>query len=121
MDFGMAVREGDTAGAMMITRWEINHDRARPGGHINGEVSIVNAVVSLVDEDQRSTRAGHRHLGALAKHPIARGPFPRILPSHPTTHGNGSHHWKHPIAFACHDFARNAAIDSGILGVRSQR
>ena len=66
-DFGVAVREGETARPVVITGGVIDNFLRLGGesGHINHEVAVVDAVLAFIEEDKGHRWAGVGHVPHL--------------------------------------------------------
>src|SRR5262245_61995544 len=95
VDLRMAVRESYPACSSMIAGRKVN-DLIRL--HIDSKLSVINAIVTLVHENQCVADRHPSDLALFSEWPVP--VVPRKGPiTHPNAHGHRPHHWKQYVAF----------------------
>jgi hypothetical protein len=121
MNFRMPICKRDSPRAVVVASREIHQLGRCTSIHIDEKVTVIDAVVPLIDKNQCLRWARDRHVGAFTVELVTRGGRSRILPSHPTAHGHRPHDREHGIAFFRHDSTGDAMVNSRCLDVGPDR
>src|SRR6267378_7952288 len=112
----MAVGKRHTAGSAVVSGRKIDD---LIGHHVDGELAVIDAVITLVKENRRVAHGEPHDLTFLAESTVAIVPGQGPV-AHPNTHRNRSYHGIVRSTFLRDDLARQAPENSGRLDVWPQ-
>src|SRR5262245_39182496 len=105
VNLAMAVGKSESAGTVVETTWKVHENGARTLGHVDGVIAIIDAVLALVQVNQRLCRGQFSELRRLGEGGKPGIPCRSIRPD-PAVHGNTADARAQNTPVFHHDFVR---------------